>query len=67
LRELIPTWTKVNESFHREIITELREMRARGADFQAHMLQEVDSLQNRFQSLESELMKQAQAKRNGGL
>ena len=42
-------------------------MRARGADFQAHMLQEVDSLQNRFQSLESELMKQAQAKRNGGL
>jgi len=70
LRELImgfPTWTKANESSSRKIDAELKKIRAKGADFQTHMLQEVELMQSRFQVLESELMKKAQAKGNGGL
>lgn len=68
LRELIvviPAWTKANESFGREIVAELKGMRAKGTEFQARTLQEIESMQSRIQVLESELMKGARAKGNG--
>jgi len=65
---LIPAWTKVNESFGKEIVAELRETRTKGVtDFQAHVLQEVKIIQDRIQALGCELMKEAQAKGNGDL
>ena len=71
MRELIvtiPGWKKAIESVCREVIAGSEEMRARrGIDFQAQVLQKLKSMKNRIRVLESELVKEARAKENGGL